>query len=309
MRSGGGSEDNEGSAGAQRSELTADRVRSIEFSDKLRGYNPDEVDEFLEEVAAGVDALVARVHALQASTSPAAPAIAPPPRVNEGSDPAFDQATVARALILAQRTADLAISDAERSARELIEQAQARANTTVAEAETQAAAMTEDARSRSHAAARELETRQMSIEHDLAALREQAQREADTLLREAKTAAAALTAQARAAADDTIKDLARERASLEHEVTALRSRAAQHREKLREMLSDHLLTLDGWLSADDEPDPGPGASSEGRAPVADHVPPGVPRADLVIVEERAAADTKKSNGSSSPATGMAGSAG
>jgi DivIVA domain-containing protein len=36
--------------------LTGDEVRQAKFREKLRGYNPDEVDSLLEEVAKALDA-------------------------------------------------------------------------------------------------------------------------------------------------------------------------------------------------------------------------------------------------------------
>jgi DivIVA domain-containing protein len=306
MADGSGSKGGSGTAGVQRPPLTSDRVRSVAFSDKLRGYNPDEVDDFLEEVAAGVDDLVARLQASPASPPAAVAPSAPPPRVDE--ERAFDEGTVARALILAQRTADLAIGEAEESARNLVGQAQARADTIVAEAEARAAEMTREARATAEAATSDLETQRLSIQRDLATLREQAQTEADTILREAKTAAAALTTQARTAADTALHDLERRRTGLQLEVAALRSRAAQHRDLLREMLSDHLLTLDELLSVDDDTPSEPQTGAVG-APDAGGVLPASTPADTLTVEDNPDRANRKTTGSTAPANGLAGSPG
>jgi DivIVA domain-containing protein len=203
-------------------DLKLDRLREVEFHQKLNGYNPREVDEFVEQVALAVEELLGSLHTLEATGNQltarlheleaAAPggswatameiAAATTPRVDLERDSAFDQETIARVLLLAQRTAEGVISEAEKSAHILREEAQASAERIVQQAEIQAASVTEDARS---------------------------------------------------AADATLAGLERERLSLETTLAALRSRAIQHREGLREMLSDQLLTLDGWLTANTDP--------------------------------------------------------
>ena len=203
-------------------DLKLDRLREVEFHQKLNGYNPREVDEFIDQVALAVEELLRSLHTLEATghqlvarlqeLEAAAPggswataveiAGATAARVDPERDSAFDQDTIARVLLVAQRTAELVISEAEESAHILREEAQASADRIVQQAETQAASVTEDARS---------------------------------------------------AADASFAGLERERISLETRLAALRSRAIQHRDGLRDMLSDQLLTLDGWLTADTDP--------------------------------------------------------
>lgn len=113
-------------------DVSAKTIREVEFREKLRGYNPDDVDHFLERVAAGVDLLHDR---LRQATERAARA---EQRAEEsvGGDDALR-----RTLVLAQRTADLAIADAREQAAAMVE-----------EAKGQAAAIVEDARQRMHQA-------------------------------------------------------------------------------------------------------------------------------------------------------------
>src|SRR5437660_814512 len=79
-------------------ELTAHELRTVEFRERWRGYDPDEVDDLLERVAAALEQLSRR----------------------GGVD--GDEA-VQRTLVLAQRTADAAIAEAEERARAIVEAA------------------------------------------------------------------------------------------------------------------------------------------------------------------------------------------
>ena len=81
-----------------RMELTAHELRIVEFRERWRGYDPDEVDDFLERVAAALDHLNGR-GALDAD------------------------AGVQRTLVLAQRTADAAIAEAEERSKAIVEAA------------------------------------------------------------------------------------------------------------------------------------------------------------------------------------------
>jgi DivIVA domain-containing protein len=42
--------------GQARPTLTGSEIRTVEFREKLRGYHPDDVDKFLEDVANRLDA-------------------------------------------------------------------------------------------------------------------------------------------------------------------------------------------------------------------------------------------------------------
>jgi DivIVA domain-containing protein len=115
-------------------EVTGKVLREVEFRDRLRGYDTDEVDEFLEKVAVGVDALNARIEELEtrlaSQPKPAEPAIAPAPAM-----PSMDDDAIRRTLVLAQRTADLAVGEAREEAARLVEEAKTEAETLVARAE------------------------------------------------------------------------------------------------------------------------------------------------------------------------------
>src|SRR5258706_16071243 len=99
-------------------DLTPETLRSATFRDKLRGYHPEDVDEFLESVARGLEVLLAR---LRDASERARAAAAPP-------EPSRDADEAVRTLSLAQRTADLAISEAKAEAERLLKAAEQRAN-------------------------------------------------------------------------------------------------------------------------------------------------------------------------------------
>jgi cell division initiation protein len=84
-------------------EISARVLREVEFNSSLRGYNTDEVDEFLEQVADGVDRLQAEAKAAIERADNAE-------RTAHDRTGGFDDDdSIRRTLVLAQRTADLAI--------------------------------------------------------------------------------------------------------------------------------------------------------------------------------------------------------
>lgn len=215
-------------------ELTPQVLREVEFREKLRGYHPDDVDDFLEEAAVAVEGLLVRLHSAEQTRSPATEQPSPPrdasaadvarfepPRTPvdvpgaTGEDarkdervpaavpatglatPGVSEQTLSRTLLLAQHTADAVVADAHAEAERILAGAQSHAERIVAEAETDAATM------RSEAVAR---------------------------------------------AEQSITELEEQRAGLEHEVVSLRSWAMQQRDRLREGLTEQVRSLDIWLA-------------------------------------------------------------
>ncbi|HVB06678.1 MAG TPA: DivIVA domain-containing protein [Acidimicrobiales bacterium] len=109
----------------------------MEFRDRLRGYDTDEVDEFLEKVAIGVDELHEEISSLQGRADRAE-------RQMETLPPTDDD-SLRRTLVLAQRTADLAIHEAREEAARLLEQARSQADGMLSEARQSASAMRSEA--------------------------------------------------------------------------------------------------------------------------------------------------------------------
>src|SRR6187431_706272 len=98
-------------------DVTPQVINEVEFHQRMRGYDPDEVDDFLERVAAAVEELHDRVRQAEqraAAAERSAPAAAG--RTAERtlaasaapSGKGDDTESIRRTLVLAQRTADAA---------------------------------------------------------------------------------------------------------------------------------------------------------------------------------------------------------
>lgn len=128
-------------------DLTPQVINEVEFSMARRGYDPDQVDEFLEKVAVAVGTLQERLNELRERVGAAERRAAEaerraaerPERVvqaSAGPDIAEMSAaaeaeleTLKRTLLLAQRTADAAVREAEEDARRILAEAEEAART------------------------------------------------------------------------------------------------------------------------------------------------------------------------------------
>lgn len=114
-------------------EVGSRALREVEFRQQLRGYHQDDVDKFLEEVAAGIEVLQDQ---LRQANERAARAEAARRAVRDqpaGDD--LDEDSIRRTLVLAQRTAGLALKEAREEAHCLVAEAEAKARELVAAAE------------------------------------------------------------------------------------------------------------------------------------------------------------------------------
>jgi cell division initiation protein len=107
-------------------DISAKVLREVEFRDRLRGYDTDEVDDFLERAAVGFDELIAQ---LQVVTERAERA-----ERQAAEMPIGDDESIKRTLVLAQRTADLAVKEAQAEADAILSEARAAAAAMLAEA-------------------------------------------------------------------------------------------------------------------------------------------------------------------------------
>jgi DivIVA domain-containing protein len=149
-------------------------LTDVRFSVSRKGYDPDEVDNFLERVSAAVAqlqdklrqaagqaetaegraaeasksqaVLQARIDALEGELA-AARAEGPLPAPTIARNPEEDAEQASKMLLLAQRTADAAIEEANSSARATLADARTRADAMVGDAEHQAARILSQARS------------------------------------------------------------------------------------------------------------------------------------------------------------------
>lgn len=110
-------------------DLSPKTLREVEFREKLRGYHPDDVDDFLERVAAGLETLLDRLREAN-------------DRANRlearATDRIDDDDSLKRTLVLAQRTADLAVQEAQETAAQTLAAAEEEARALLTRAESHA---------------------------------------------------------------------------------------------------------------------------------------------------------------------------
>src|SRR4051812_13724989 len=138
-------------ASITRMDVTPQLIEQIDFSDKFRGYDQDEVDDFLERAGATIASLQAQIAELSARATRAEaevvtlreqPAPVAEPRVLSDEED-VEQAT--RTLVLAKRTAEAAISEARQEAAKLVSDARTRADAETTEATAEADRLIRDA--------------------------------------------------------------------------------------------------------------------------------------------------------------------
>jgi DivIVA domain-containing protein len=147
-------------------------VRETVFREKLRGYHPSDVDAFLDQVAFAFDELESRLRDAEERAAKAA---------GETAVAVADDEMVRRTLTLAQRTAELAIAEAERQAAELVERARGESEGMIAEAVAESAAIRERERSKLVAELTHLESARAVAAEDLDELAARRRREHDRL--------------------------------------------------------------------------------------------------------------------------------
>jgi DivIVA domain-containing protein len=137
-------------------ELSPQSVSSTTFKIVRKGYDPDEVRAYLGELASSIEAMQNQTAAMEAraraavarlqeiaAQAPAAPAPQPAAEPVVAPDEAE---TISRTLLLAQRTADQAVAEAEAKAKAIADDAESEARKAVEGAHEAAARMVEDAK-------------------------------------------------------------------------------------------------------------------------------------------------------------------
>ncbi len=142
-------------------EVSPKTLREVEFREKMRGYHPEDVDHFLEQVAAGIEVLqdrlrqaVERAQRAEAAASEAG-----------GTDD-----TLRKTLVLAQRTADLAVQEAREQAARILASAEQQAQAILVEAEERGRRTLEDAVSESRTELARLENSRSQAQQDVETL-------------------------------------------------------------------------------------------------------------------------------------------
>ncbi|MDA8081833.1 MAG: DivIVA domain-containing protein [Actinomycetota bacterium] len=144
-------------------EIDARTIREVEFREKIRGYNPDDVDDFLEQVAVAFEAMEDRLRNAPTQLGAGQPAAAPQVETRElrtgsssvstpkersrgvGAPPEFDADTIQRTLLLAQKTADETVKAAEEKAEMTVGESKARADVLINQAMNRAREIVDDA--------------------------------------------------------------------------------------------------------------------------------------------------------------------
>jgi cell division initiation protein len=141
-------------------ELTPQQLCDVEFSEQWRGYNRDQVDDFIERVAAAVSTLQDRLRKMTER------AVRAEQRSQEGNEA---DGAARRTLVLAQRTADATVAEAKDTAARLIAQAQEEARAIMLAAETVSETMPA-AEPSARAEIADLEVTRSRLQADVAAL-------------------------------------------------------------------------------------------------------------------------------------------
>jgi DivIVA domain-containing protein len=186
-------------------ELTSKVLRDAEFREKRGGYHPEDVDRLLEEVADGVDELNERLRQAIERAQRAEAAAAEAAESGGGGDE-----SLRRTLVLAQRTADMAIKEARDQASNIVAEAEQKAKALQADSERKAKALQADSERKANAL-------QADSERKAKALQDNAEQEA------------------RRAHDDAISDIRKDLISLE----SLRQRGQEEVDVLNRWVEEH----------------------------------------------------------------------
>ena len=190
-----------------------DLAGEVRFRERMRGYDYDEVDRYVQAVNQAVvqateqiDELNDRLRQLESDGS----------REDEMND---TRDTLLRTLVLAQRTADTAVAEAHSEAKTITDAAQGRAARTVSEAEAAANA------------------RMRSAEEKAAQTLAEGEENCRLIIAETKRTAAIEIAAERERWHQELRGLAVERADLEETSARIRVRLEDERERLHNLMT------------------------------------------------------------------------
>jgi DivIVA domain-containing protein len=139
-------------------DVTPKKLREVEFREKMRGYHPEDVDHFLEEVAAGLEVMHDRIRQAMERAQRAEAA---------ASEAGGNDETLRRTLVLAQRTADMAVQEAREQAARILAGAEQQAQDIIAEAEERGRRTVDDATAESRTELTRLETSRAQAQEDV----------------------------------------------------------------------------------------------------------------------------------------------
>ena len=226
-----------------------DLAREVRFRERMRGYDYDEVDKYVQavnqavvEATAQIDELNDRLRKLESDGS----------REDEMID---TRDTLLRTLVLAQRTADTAVAEAHSEAKAITDAAQERAARTVWEAETAANA------------------RMRSAEERAAQVMAEGEENCKLIIAETKRTAAIEIAAERERWHQELHGLVAEKSDLEATSARIRVRLEDERERLHNLMASFRAFVE-------EIDPGqvtsppetPAAEASGQEQPLDAIP-------------------------------------
>lgn len=108
--------------------LTPSDVQQKTFGPELRGYNMDEVDDFLDEIVGTLTEYERRLAAASDKARRAEVAPGTPPAPTTAAAPAPDESVISRTLVTAQQAADSLLENAQTEADSLVARARADAD-------------------------------------------------------------------------------------------------------------------------------------------------------------------------------------
>ena len=129
--------------GGKELEIGSKAVREVEFRERIRGYHQDDVDEFLEKVALGIEVLEDRLREAERRAQLAEESASSQSDVLQSNEVTTRSALVGeddiiqRTLILAQRTADQVLAEARENAERIEAAAQQEASSLLEDARRQ----------------------------------------------------------------------------------------------------------------------------------------------------------------------------
>lgn len=212
-------------------------VSEIKFRERRRGYDHEEVDNYVKTVSRAAAQAKERIAELERRLARF--------ESQAGTDAGGTEIreTLLRTLVLAQRTADSAVSEARSEAKSITDSAKERAAKTVSEAEA--------------AANERLRSAEERADRMLAESKENGQ----LIVAEAKRTAAAELDSQRERAQRELADLEASKSELETVVAEIQARLHNERDMLRSLAASFLSFVEKFEPGAGIPEPGGGADS------------------------------------------------
>jgi DivIVA domain-containing protein len=225
-------------------DLTADIVREAQFRQAWKGYDTAEVDDFLDEIAVGIEELQHRhgdvTNRLQLAEERAARAESRPSLRSEPDE------SVRRTLVLAQRAADLVVSEAKAVSDRIVSDAREQAARMISSAQLEVLRTENDA--------------SLRADHVLS----EATAKADHVLSDAESNASRLTAIRAAELQSSLAGLVEEQTRRRLELERLSVGIEQTKAQFRNLLGTQMAELEAISVPETHQAPQTG----GREPVA-----------------------------------------